>query len=133
MFKKSLSTLLIIFIIFSLTPVATVAKDSEFVINDGVLVRYNGFGGDVVVPDGVKSIGESAFANFASVNSVILPNSVTSIGKSAFCRCINLISITIPDSVTEIKDYAFELCKSLPAVSISEYVKIIGLSAFANF
>ena len=30
------------------------SMQTDFVIKDGVLVKYNGPGGDVVVPDGVK-------------------------------------------------------------------------------
>lgn len=33
----------------------------EFIIEDGVLETYNGDGGDVIIPDGVTSIGDFAF------------------------------------------------------------------------
>ena len=33
----------------------------EFEIENGVLKRYTGPGGDVVIPDGVTSIGDQAF------------------------------------------------------------------------
>ena len=36
-------------------------KEGDFVIEDGVLVAYQGSGGDVVIPDGVVSIGGQAF------------------------------------------------------------------------
>ena len=109
MLKKSLSALLVIFIMFSLMSAVTAAKDSDFVINNGVLVRYNGSGGNVVVPDGVTGIGESAFASIVSVTSVKLPDSVTIIG-----------------------DYAFDSCRSLSYVFISEGVKTVGFGAFAG-
>ena len=34
---------------------------SDFRINNGVLEKYVGPGGDVVIPDGVTSIGKEAF------------------------------------------------------------------------
>ena len=34
---------------------------NDFVIEDGVLKKYNGPGGDVVVPEGVTAIGANAF------------------------------------------------------------------------
>ena len=47
------------------------------------------------------------------VTSVNIPNGVTSIGSSAFSGCTGLASITIPDSVTSIGDMAFAFCTSL--------------------
>ena len=34
---------------------------NDFVIENGVLEKYTGPGGDVVIPEGVTSIGDSAF------------------------------------------------------------------------
>ncbi len=34
---------------------------SDFIIENGVLVKYTGNGGDVVIPDGVTDIGYEAF------------------------------------------------------------------------
>lgn len=44
---------------FALLSAGALAVDApeEFTIEDGVLTKYNGPGGDVVVPDGVTSIG----------------------------------------------------------------------------
>jgi hypothetical protein len=56
---------------------------SDFIIEDGVLMKYVGNGGDVVIPDGVTEIGERSFY-----------------------ECENLINVTIPDSVVSIaNDY----------------------------
>jgi hypothetical protein len=132
MLKKSLSMLLVILMLFSTMSVLASAQDSDFVVNNGVLVRYNGSGGAVVVPDGITNIGESAFENLASVTSVKLPNSVTTIGKSAFSRCINLKSINIPSSIATIDDYAFWSCGSLTAIDIPSRVERIGLAIFAR-
>ncbi|MCM1224848.1 MAG: leucine-rich repeat domain-containing protein [Lachnospiraceae bacterium] len=78
------------------------AADGDFVIENGVLTKYNGSGGDVVIPDGVTKIGEFAFSACSSLTSVIIPNSVTEIGYDAFYGCSSLTNVIIPDSVTEI-------------------------------
>ena len=57
---------------------------SDFVIDDGVLKKYKGPGGDVVIPDGVTKIGDSAFRLSSEVTSITIPDSVISIGSDPF-------------------------------------------------
>ena len=83
------------------------SSDENFKINSaGVLTEYIGSGGDIVVPDGVTSIGHRAFWG-KSLTSITLPDSVTSFENQAFYGCEGLTSITIPDSVTAIGEGAF--------------------------
>jgi uncharacterized protein YjdB len=49
--------------------------------------------------------------------NVTIPNGVTSIGRSAFVGCTGLTGITIPGSVTSIGMGAFTLCTSLTSVT----------------
>ena len=46
---------------------------------------------DIVIPEGVSSIGNYAFFGFASLTSIVIPNSVTSIGSTAFSGCAGLV------------------------------------------
>ena len=104
----------------------------DFEIKDGELIKYLGKGGDIIIPDGVTSIGSSAFSFCSSLTSVSLPNSVTSIGFSAFHGCSGLISVTIPDSVTSIRFSAFLGCSGLTSVTIPYSVTSIDTWAFKN-
>ena len=109
----------------------TKANDSsDFEIVDGVLVRYYGKGGDVVIPDGVTKIDKFAFSDCTSLTSVTIPNSVVSIGDYAFWECTSLTSVRIPNSVVSIGDYAFWGCTSLTSVTIPNSVTSIGDSVF---
>ncbi|MBQ4645256.1 MAG: leucine-rich repeat protein [Clostridia bacterium] len=85
---------------------------------------------NVVITEGVITIGNYAFAECASLKSVTIPDSVVSIGANAFSTCISLPSITIPDSVTTIGMNAFDECHSLASVKIPDSVKTIGNYAF---
>ena len=87
---------------------------------------------EFTVPDGVTSIGESAFKDCISLTSITIPDSVTSIGSSAFDGCKSLASIEIPDTVMSISDYAFYDCTSLTSITIPDSVTSIGSSAFAG-
>lgn len=64
---------------------------SDFVIENGVLKKYEGAGGDVLIPDGVTCIGWSAFGGCTSLTSIAIPDSVTRIGEDAFNGCTSLI------------------------------------------
>ena len=45
---------------------------NDFVIENGVLTKYVGSGGDVVIPEGVNEIGAAAFYMCRWLNTVLL-------------------------------------------------------------
>ena len=87
---------------------------------------------EVIIPNGVTSIGSSAFEDCDSLTSVTIGDSVTSIGSSAFYSCDSLTSVTIGDSVTSIGSSAFYSCDSLASIEIPDSVTSIGFGAFYN-
>lgn len=127
--------------------------NNDFEIEAGVLKKYKGSSTDVVIPnnvieigaqafsgtgvksvtipDGVKSIGKSAFWNCTSLTNITIPNSVTSINYGTFFNCISLTSIKIPDSITSIGEQAFQQ-SSLNTVIIPDGVRTIDRHAFAD-
>lgn len=84
------------------------------------------------IPQGIVSIGDSAFSYCSSLTNISIPDSVTSIGELAFFSCISLTSVSIPDSVTAIEDLAFSDCYSLTDLIIPASVTSIGYKAFAG-
>ncbi len=63
----------------------------DFVIENGVLKKYTGPGGDVTIPAGVTEIGFSAFKDCTNLTSVTIPESVTEIGYNVFTNCRRLV------------------------------------------
>ena len=87
----------------------------------------------IVFSSSVTSIGNNAFGYCSSLESIVLSSSVTSIGNNAFWYCSSLKSITIPSSVTSIGENAFRGCSSLESIVLSSSVTSIGDSALAYF
>ncbi len=113
-------------------------KIEQIVISNGVTsIGRDAFAGctgltSITIPNSVTSIGREAFAGCSGLTSVTIPNSVTSIESSVFCGCKGLTSITIPNSVTSIGSSAFYGCKGLTSITIPNSVTSIGNNAFSN-
>ncbi len=120
---------------------------------------YLGFKGcgqltDIVLPQGLESIGNSAFLNCTGLKSVKLPDDLKEIGLSAFFHCSRLKEIHISgvrylpgnafaecgalervvlgDGVEEIGDHAFQKCRVLREVVFPDSLKSIGTQAFES-
>lgn len=107
------------------------------IVGDGLLIKYNGEHNDfyfedsktdITIPEGVKSIGGSVFANMY-ITSVKLPSTLEIIGDSAFCGNFPLKSITVPSNVERIAYGAFSDC-GLEEVVFNEGLKVIEGKAF---
>ena len=108
----------------------------------------------VVIPEGVKSIGENAFYNLITLESAVLPDSLIEMGMYAFAGCTALqdiefgsglsvipvgafggcaiASLTLPETVTDIYYDAFRGCRKLTSVTLPDSVTYLGSSAFAE-
>ena len=90
----------------------------DFIIERGVLKKYTGPGGDVVIPYGVMSIGHSAFYNCEKITSITFPQGVKFIGPDAFAMCSGLANITLPKQLTILYENAFYGCTGLKSATI---------------
>ena len=107
-------------------------SETNFVIEDGVLKKYQGSGGTAVIPEGVTTIWASAFADCVQIREVQIPEGVTKIAGFAFRGCTGLTRLELPEGLTEIDNYAFECCEGLRTVKFPASLKTIGSMAFSD-
>ena len=107
---------------------------------------------NVIIEDGIKSIGKEAFCCCENLQSILMPESVKSIGECAFLGCKGLqdkngmviiqntlfdyfgqeTDVTIPDGVKTIGKFAFQFCQKIKSITISKDCTSIGELAFSN-
>ena len=86
--------------------------------------------GEYAIPDGVKTIGNSAFFCCCYLTSITIPNSVTIIDGWGLSNCSGLKSLIIPNSVTTIGERALQGCEGLTTLTIPKSVTTVGNEAF---
>ena len=86
----------------------------------------------VTIPEGVTTIGDSAFNGCENLSSVVIPFGVEAIGRYTFFSCTSLTDITLPEGVTTVGYGAFEDCENLLHVTLPKSVTTIGYGAFGN-
>ncbi len=109
----------------------------ELLIPDGVtsiganaFVECDGFGGTLSLPDSVKTVGESAFYLCEGFTGLKLSASLTKIEERSFAHMYGLkTEVVIPEGVTEIGEGAFS-CSYMPSVRLPSTLKKIEKQAF---
>ncbi len=109
---------------------------------------------EVIIPEGVKTIGAYAFAEMTGLQRVVLPSTLERIDQGAFYGCTSLRevqglesvkfinqnafansglsgSITL-SNVVAIADHSFRNCASLTHVTLSANTQSVGAYAFAG-
>lgn len=87
---------------------------------------------NVVVNQGVTSIGSYTFYDSVRLKSIIIPAGLEIIGDHAFSGCTALMSVDISGSVYSIGANAFDGCIQLSTITLHEGTTSIGQSAFAG-
>ena len=126
--------LLITALVISLLPISGVeaSSTSDFQMEGTKLVKYNGTAEVVSVPDGVRSIGEEAFAGNSNIVKVTINDKCKEIGYGAFRNCVGLHSVIIGPGVEEIGSAAFSNDRALKSFSLGSSVKKLGSAVFAG-
>ena len=105
-------------------------RSENFVIENGVLKRYKGPGGEVIIPDEVSVIEFQAFGYCNTLMSIIIPESVTKIEERAFLNCGSLRKVRISGSVESIGSYVFAGCGMIEKMEVSSKIKGLGKDPF---
>jgi len=84
----------------------------------------------VIISDTVEYIGESAFEYCRAVKYVKIGDGVKTISDRAFYGCMELIWIDMGKSVTSFGEYAFGSCVQLLSITLPEPLASIGSDAF---
>ncbi len=83
----------------------------------------------VVIGDGITSVGYFSFYDCENLISISLPESIVTIRTSAFEQCRSLTELIIPNSVKTIEDWSFSYCINLNDVTLSN--NLISIRDFA--
>lgn len=90
---------------------------------------YTGGAEEIVIDDGVTSVGNNAFRGLKENVTISIPNSVTCIGEYCFLAS-EFTSIKLPDNITSIGKYAFAYCKMLESINLPEKLIEVSESLF---
>lgn len=93
------------------------SPEEDFIISGNSITGYQGDGGDVVIPDGITEIGDSAFFQNDNITNLVIPDGCTKIGMSAFSYCSELKTVTFEGDMEEIGMMSFLGCPNLETVA----------------
>lgn len=104
-------------------------EEPYIILNDTVLAGKTT--GDIIIPLGVKRIGERAFSG-TKITTASFPTTLLNIGSNAFYNCVSLKEVKFANGLKEIGAYAFRSCTKLTMVSLPDTVEELGYGSFSN-
>ena len=90
--------------------------DSDFLIDNGVLIRYQGKADEVVLPSEIKEIANRCFAE-SNIRRVKLNEGLEKIGAFAFYNS-SIEEVSFPSTLKKMGEHAFEDCIRLLKVDL---------------
>ena len=119
----------------------TINNNDRFVKRDGIVYSADGstvilcerdVSGNIVIPDGVITIGQLAFRNCQEITGVQLPATVKTIESDAFSYNEKLASVALPEGLTTIGGSVFTGCTALENIDIPDSVTKLGIGVFSG-
>ena len=127
--------------------------NSEFIIEDGILIKYTGNSPVVEIPHGVKSIKRGWTSNYIdtiiypatfdfssdydgdkipNLKKIVISEGTTKIGDNYFSFFRELETAVLPSSLQYIGDSAFYGCRKLVNIELPENLIYLGTRSFAS-
>lgn len=102
------------------------SKESEFEIENGVLLSYHGTANYVIIPDGVTRIAACSFWSISEIESIEVPSSVKTVEGSAFWSCQGLRYVNFSEGLETVGGGVFWSCQSLTDINLPASVTQIA-------
>lgn len=84
----------------------------------------------VIIPEGIRTMGEEVFSGCTTLTHVELPTTLSRISKNAFANCTALQVAPFSNEIVAIDEGAFSKCTRLTDVQFPDSLNIIGKEAF---
>lgn len=92
-------------------------NDNGFVIDKGMLLRYEGNEEEIRIPENIHTIAKRAFEGNKDIISVEIGANVAEIRNYAFANCRNLKNVYMDKIITYIAENAFAGCNDLQIIT----------------
>lgn len=104
-----------------------------YTVSRKCLQRYQGPGGDMILPAGIRTVASGAFAGCSDLKSIILPQGIERVEERAFADCTSLRIAVLPAGVRFVGKHAFPagtvICtpasKAVAAYAQSEHLHLV--------
>jgi len=118
--------------IYSFFPGKIKYENQMYILNDKIIIKYNGDAEGLIIPEGIEKIAEFAFMDNNTLEEILIPSTVKEIQEYAFYNCRNLKNVKLQEGLIGIKTDAFGDCAQLENIDLPNTLTEIGERAFYN-
>ena len=87
---------------------------------------------EVILNEGLREIGEEAFADCTSLERIVFPSTIVEIDDNAFSGCTRLREVVLNEGITKIGKQAFHGCSSLEGIILPSTLTEISVGSFKD-
>ena len=110
---------------------AMIQRNRYILSRDGKTLLRSANRKEAIIPEGVETIGPSAFSECCDLERVVMPSSVTKIDRLAFCSCKKLKEAILSPNIKTIEQHAFLHCSELGNLTLPESLEFLA-DAFSS-